>query len=681
MLTEEYLDKQRHVHHGFPLGKHEDILALSEAPYFTLCPNPFIKDFIKKFGTPYHEENDHYHKEPFATDVKEGKNEPIYKAHSYHTKVPYKAIMKYILHYTEPGDIVFDGFCGTGMTGVAARMCGNPDMDFRAKIEEELGSVQWGERKAILSDLSPSATFIAYNYNFPMDILEFKDEVKEIITEVEDEYGWMYETQHTIEEKAQRDAMGKPILGKINHIIWSDVFVCPQCKREIVFWKFAVDRVSKRIRREFNCPDCCLELSKINLERSWSEKYDSTLGRVIRQAKQVPVLINYSIGRQKFEKNLDKNDLELIKKIDNLEINYWYPTDMLPEGHNTKQPIRTHGLTHAHHFYTKRALTIIAAFAAKARDRCKRALWLVTAVTEGSSKLNRERPFGLPSKLHGTLYISSMIREINVLEFIKRKAKRYPYFNLDPSAIIQCASTTNLENIPDEVCDYIFTDPPFGSNIMYSELNFLWEAWLKVFTNNSSEAIINKSQNKGLDEYQKLMEDCCKEMFRILKSGRWLTLVFNNSNNEVWNSLQESLHKAGFVIADVKVLDKKQGSFKQVTTKAARKEDLVISAFKPKREIPGKLYIKAGTEEDVWRFIKQYLEKLPIVGENDGLVEERVGDRLYDRLVGFCLQKGYSIPISAEEFRHKLGNEFIQRDGMFFLPDQLQLYEQAKNKV
>jgi hypothetical protein len=22
------------------------------------------------------------------------------------------------LHYTDPGDIVFDGFCGTGMTGV-----------------------------------------------------------------------------------------------------------------------------------------------------------------------------------------------------------------------------------------------------------------------------------------------------------------------------------------------------------------------------------------------------------------------------------------------------------------------------------------------------------------------------------------------------------------------------------
>ena len=65
-----------------------------------------------------------YHREPFAADVSEGKSDPIYNAHSYHTKVPHKAIMRYILHYTEPGDIVYDGFCGSGMTGVAAQLCG-----------------------------------------------------------------------------------------------------------------------------------------------------------------------------------------------------------------------------------------------------------------------------------------------------------------------------------------------------------------------------------------------------------------------------------------------------------------------------------------------------------------------------------------------------------------------------
>jgi DNA modification methylase len=122
-LTKEDLDKVRNIE-GFPIGKDEDIIALSRPPYYTACPNPFIREFIEKNGKPYDEETDDYHCEPFAADVSEGKNDPIYNAHSYHTKVPHKAILRYVLHYTRPGDIVFDGFCGTGMTGVAAQMCG-----------------------------------------------------------------------------------------------------------------------------------------------------------------------------------------------------------------------------------------------------------------------------------------------------------------------------------------------------------------------------------------------------------------------------------------------------------------------------------------------------------------------------------------------------------------------------
>ena len=50
-LTKEDLDKVRHIE-GFPIGKDEDIIALSDAPYYTACPNPFIEDFIRENGTP-----------------------------------------------------------------------------------------------------------------------------------------------------------------------------------------------------------------------------------------------------------------------------------------------------------------------------------------------------------------------------------------------------------------------------------------------------------------------------------------------------------------------------------------------------------------------------------------------------------------------------------------------------
>src|SRR6266852_6154632 len=124
ILREKLRDPEFRKIEGFPIGDDEDILALSDPPYYTACPNPFIDDFIKYYSKPF-DPNTPYSREPFAADVSEGKNDPIYNAHSYHTKVPHKAIMRYILHYTEPGDVVFDGFCGTGMTGVAAQFCGN----------------------------------------------------------------------------------------------------------------------------------------------------------------------------------------------------------------------------------------------------------------------------------------------------------------------------------------------------------------------------------------------------------------------------------------------------------------------------------------------------------------------------------------------------------------------------
>jgi hypothetical protein len=146
-----------------------------------------------------------YQREPFAADVSEGKNDPIYNAHSYHTKVPHKAIMRYILHYTDPGDIVFDGFCGTGMTGVAAQLCGDKkeveSLGYRVDAEGVIYEgdepiSRLGARKAVLNDLSPAATFIAYNYNTPVDAHAFEREAKRILKEVEAECGWMYETWH-----------------------------------------------------------------------------------------------------------------------------------------------------------------------------------------------------------------------------------------------------------------------------------------------------------------------------------------------------------------------------------------------------------------------------------------------------------------------------------------------------
>src|SRR5690554_8056384 len=166
---------------------------------------------------------------------------------------------------------------------------------------------------------------------------------------------------------------------------------------------------------------------------------------------------------------------------------------------------------------------------------------------------------------------------------------------------VNTASLSNIINFQENSIDYIFTDPPFGGNLNYSELSFLWEAWLKVVTNQKHEAIINAVQGKGLLEYQSLMTQCFSECYRILKPGRWWPEQFHNSQNSVWNAIQESLQRSGFIIADVRTLDKQQGSFKQVTTTSAVKQDPVISAYKPRESVKREFISDAGSGEAAWR--------------------------------------------------------------------------------
>jgi hypothetical protein len=56
-----------------------------------------LRDFVAKYARPYDPGTDDYDRPPFAADIKEGKNDPIYNAHSYHTKVPPRGIIPYIL--------------------------------------------------------------------------------------------------------------------------------------------------------------------------------------------------------------------------------------------------------------------------------------------------------------------------------------------------------------------------------------------------------------------------------------------------------------------------------------------------------------------------------------------------------------------------------------------------------
>jgi DNA modification methylase len=710
---------------GFPIGEDENILALSDPPYYTACPNPFIEEFIKHYAKPYDPTSHDHDRDPFATDVTEGKNDPIYNAHSYHTKVPPKAIMRYILHYTEPGDIVFDGFCGTGMAGVAAQLCGNREvietlgyrLDKDGTIRDDAGErfSRIGARIAVLNDLSPVATFITRNYTLPTDADTFSQECGSILQEVERECSWMYSTLHHPKPKQLELALdllkrkiagadlrekGKELpWGQINYTVWSDVFACPECAKEVIFWKVAVDKKAGEVRDEFGCPHCKANLTKRSMERAWTTRADKAVRGTVRQAKQVPVLINYTYGKKRFEKSPDQCDLTLIDKIDAADIPYWYPTERMPEGEESRRNDDI-GITHVHHFYTKRNLNVLAAFA----DKCLKTktpaayLFVLTGAMPDLMKSARLRigayfhggRGAVSAGVSGTHYIPSLPVEKraifgleNRMETVLKVLHAEDSLKSRPPTVTTTQSASDIKNLPTSI-DYIFTDPPFGGNLMYSELNFLWEAWLRAFTNNKPEAIENSIQGKGLLEYQELMTRCFQEYYRVLKPGRWMTVEFHNSKNSVWNAIQEALQHAGFVVADVRTLDRKQGTFKQVTSGGAVKQDLIISAYKPNGGLEERFRLTAGTEEGAWDFVRTHLGKLPVFVSKNGKAEpiaERLNYLLFDRMVAFHVQRGVSVPLSAADFYAGLEQRFPPRDGMYFLPEQVAVYDKKRMTV
>jgi len=466
-LTKADIDKVRHIE-GFPIAKDEDIIALSRPPYYTTCPNPFIADFIAEHGTPYDEATDDYHREPFAADVSEGKTDPIYMAHSYHTKVPYKAIMRYILHYTNPGDLVFDGFCGTGMTGIAAQMCGSPEPAFKAQLEAEMSDIHWGARRAILNDLSPAATFIAFNYNDSVDASLFEKEALRILGEAEADLGWMYETRHV--DSVGEPVIGidgRPVMGKINYVVWSDVFICPSCSEELVYWDRAVEANGRQVGNGFTCPKCGTKLKKSDCQRAQVSYFDAKLGKTLAVSKQTPTLISYIALGKKFEKRPDEFDLELIEKCSAVSSPTWYPFDYIEDGDNASQAKISHHFDYVHQYYYDRSLIVFSQLWDKAtRSICSNTLrFLITSVlVKTGSKFHnigiKDGKINLAGQMPNVLFVPSSVAERNIIDLVRGKLKDIlPVFTRAHAnqSIISVGDASDTM-IPDKCIDYIFVD-------------------------------------------------------------------------------------------------------------------------------------------------------------------------------------------------------------------------------
>ncbi len=687
-LREHLLDPAFRQIEGFPVGEVEDILALSDPPYFTACPNPFLGDVITRHGRPYDPEEP-YHSEPFALDVAAGKNDTIYMAHSYHTKVPHQAILWYILHYTQPGDLILDGFCGSGMTGVAASLCEDLLPHEKAAIEQEMPGVQWGRRIAILNDLSPAAAFIAHNYNVRVDVPAFLNDAQNLIDQIEAQCGHLYRTARH-DESGSFLSLDKKRRGLLNYVVWSEVMTCPQCGRQVVFFDEAVDTDADPIavRDEFPCPGCHVRLTKRSLEPYRETVHDPLLQRTIQRVKRVPVFLKYLVNTRHLTKHPDPDDLSLLASVD-LGGDPSIPEPFALASGGLSEPNAASGMTHLHHYYTPRNfLTLSRMIAAAGGPHRRQLINLIQSISVRLCSFLTTYQLGKRGNvpMTGTLHVASLLAEANPIKALEGKVRDFAkvYQALRQFNYVGCGSSSRLASIPDASIDYVFIDLPFGDNLNYSQLNLLWEGWLRVRTNVGSEAIVDRATSRDLAFYQKKLRECLSEFHRVLKPGRWMTVVFHNSKNAVWNAIQAAILGAGFVIADVRTLDKKQGTPKQVNNLNAVKQDLVISAYKPTTAFESQFSIQGGTQDGIWRFVEEHLRQLPIFVSKASRAEaiaEREKHLLFDRMIAFHIQRGISVPISASAFYSGLPQRYPERDAMYFLPEQVAEYDHRRLDV
>lgn len=630
------LEKMQDIE-GFPLGDIDDIIKLSDPPYYTAYPNPYIIDFINKYGTIYDEKKDNYDKKPYIGDISEGKNDPIYNIHYYHTKVPPAAIKPLIKHYTKRNDIIADVFCGSGMTGVASNYVDN--------------------RKVILIDIGIAPTYIASNMNINCDKTLLKTFFTKILQEVKSECEWMFKTKV------------KNIPKTIKYCVWSERVICPNCGYEDVLYNIAVK--DEKTQKNAICSKCKFEANKTKFIKK------TTNGKVVYNI----VKLIYRDRKNK-EKNPDDYDYQILSKINKIDIPYRIPDKKLFKGYNTNQPIKSHGFTEVKDFFTKRNLYTLSCFfnkVSKIKDKSIRnhLYFIITSGLPRLSKLTRYMPeYGHRhvGPLSGTLYVPPFSEENNAIDFIEKKFNKY-YKNAPDelrNCIISTQSSTDLKNIPDNSIDYIFIDPPFGGNLMYSELNIIIESWFKVYTNNKEEAIINVYQNKDIYEYEKLMSSVFNSLFDKLKPNRWISLEFHNSKSEVWRSIQNALSRAGFVVGQISVLDKKKGTTKQLSYDGAVKHDLLINAYKPSATFRKKFLKNGGLNLEI-EFIQMHLDKLPIEKNI-----ERTQQMLFSKLLVQYLQNDFEVRMDANEFYNFLKNNFAERDGYWFNQDQVHKYEKLE---
>lgn len=581
----------------------------------------------------------------YRNAIPSSRSGPLFNAFPYPTKISPEAVALFIASHTEPGATVLDGFAGSGTTGLAALLCARPTETLIAHSKKLNLPVQWGPRRAILYELSSLGAFVAHTLCAPPDPKEFFLAATQLLETVEAAYSWLYQAT---------DPTGES--GCIRYVVWSDILICPQCQHQATLWETCVTRQPAQIASNYRCPGCQRMVAVDKAQRLVETVCDDLLSSERNTRARLPVWIYGATGKYNWSRRVTAADAALIHRVGETDLPAEVPIMTIPWGDLYRSGYHE-GISHLHHFYTRRNLIAFAQLWSAVSDypqHLQDALrfWLLSYNAAHATIMTRvvakqlEDDLVVTSAQPGVLYVSGLPVEKNIFAGVRRKLETITRAfaatcHLSNLVAVHNASSLSLD-LADDSIDYVFTDPPFGGNIPYAEVNFINEAWLGRTTQIADEAIMSPSQGKTLHDYQHLLTTAFQEVHRVLKPAAKATVVFHSSSAQVWNALRRASEDAGLRLVDTSVLDKTQGSFKQVTAKGAVRGDPIM-LFEKGKQLPSK-------SSDIAVLFEQLLRDAS-ASDDPG---EKTPQRLYSRFITRCLENQHDVPVDAAEFYREM---------------------------
>ena len=601
--------------------------------YYSSGPNPNLRKFVEEHATPYDPEHDDYNAPPFDVPITTTKATAIYNMHTYWSKKPHDAIQQYIRHYTQPGDLVLDPFCGSGGTALAALMEG---------------------RAAIAIDLSPAATFITKNYCTPVDVDELQRAFEELKAKVKPEMDWLYETRCDRCDGRATTA----------YTVYSYVFECPKCGERTPLFDCPEVQVAGKDGKPKSinvCPQCHAR------KAGDPEEYEIST-RSSKRFDPVPVLVSYLCEEgckpQRGERRhndpdpkkrnyFEKYDLGKLREIDKKAIPYWYPPHRMmnvesdTKSWGDKWRAGTSNFRTVAELFTKRNLWALALLLSKIKyvSACQNVLQFeVTSIILKASRMMGHNDDGIGRISKGTYYIPQIEHDINIWRFMEDtlsdfKAAYSEIIFPNPDILISTSDARFL-NLPKDSIDYIFTDPPYGGNVQYGELNFIWESWLNFDTSwVNNEIVVNESRGISDNQWASMMLKAFSEIFRVIKPGHWISLCYHDTSEGTWQFIQDLMAQLGFISErseTTNYIDTATKTTNQYFAEKVTKRDLVINFRKPR---PGEVAAKViltGEEDATSFFEKARLILVEALEAHPG----STADRLYDELVSRMVRRG-----------------------------------------